>query len=148
MISELNKQDVVCAEKLWQISERSYLHGSPWSLEQFRQDLVHENSRYLIFMRENHRIGFISYYQVLDELDISHIVIDKDNQQQGFGRQMLEEAIRYWRKNELVRVLLEVRESNHGAQALYESLGFRCIHKRKKYYHHPQEDGWVMELIL
>lgn len=148
MINELNKQDAGWAEKLWQISERSYLHGSPWSLEQFRQDIVQENSHYLTFMRENHWLGFISYYQVLDELDISHIVIDKDSQQYGYGRQMLEEAINYWRKKEFVRVLLEVRESNQGARTLYEKLGFQCIHKRKKYYHHPQEDGWVMELIL
>lgn len=148
MIELLNKQEETSVKRLWELSERSYLHGSPWSPAQFEQDLVQENSCYLIFTKEQQWLGFVSYYQLLDELDISHVVIDIDQQKRGYGRQMLEEAIAYWRKSEWVRVLLEVRESNEGAKKLYESLGFRCIHRRKNYYRHPQEDGMMMELIL
>ncbi|MBL1226263.1 ribosomal protein S18-alanine N-acetyltransferase [Enterococcus sp. BWR-S5] len=148
MIIELNKQKEKSEERLWQLSEQSYLHGSSWSLDQFKQDVAQENSRYLIFTEENNWLGFISYYQVLDELDISHVVIGREYQRQGYGRLMLKEAISHWREQGFVRVLLEVRESNHGAQALYKEFGFQCIHTRKNYYHHPKEDGLIFELTL
>jgi ribosomal-protein-alanine N-acetyltransferase len=41
---------------------------------------------------------------------------------------------------------LEVRDSNFGAQALYEKLGFRRVGLRKNYYHNPVEDAVVMAL--
>lgn len=41
---------------------------------------------------------------------------------------------------------LEVRESNAGAQALYNKLGFTEIGRRSKYYDHPEETAIVMQL--
>jgi [ribosomal protein S18]-alanine N-acetyltransferase len=41
---------------------------------------------------------------------------------------------------------LEVRESNSGARALYEKLGFRAAGKRPGYYENPPEDAVVMRL--
>lgn len=148
MISELDKQNPAYSEQLWQLCERSYSHGSPWSQKQFADDLAQENSKYLIFMKNDAWLGFVSYYQILDEIDISHVVIDKAQQKHGYGKELLSEAIEYWRKNDMLRVLLEVRESNESAIRLYEHSGFQCIHKRKNYYHHPQEDGWILELKL
>ncbi len=42
--------------------------------------------------------------------------------------------------------LLEVRESNLAAKALYESLGFVEISRRQGYYDHPPETAIVMRL--
>jgi ribosomal-protein-alanine N-acetyltransferase len=39
---------------------------------------------------------------------------------------------------------LEVRESNHEAQRLYEKCGFRTVAIRKKYYSDNREDAIVM----
>ena len=41
------------------------------------------------------------------------------------------------------RMLLEVREKNSAARALYESFGFEQISVRKNYYSHPTEDAII-----
>ncbi len=42
--------------------------------------------------------------------------------------------------------LLEVRESNLAAQALYKRLGFAEISRRRDYYDNPRETAIVMQL--
>ena len=52
-------------------------------------------------------------------------------------------------KSELRRqaaFLLEVRESNTPARALYERLGFSEISRRRDYYDNPRETAIVMQL--
>jgi ribosomal-protein-alanine N-acetyltransferase len=44
-------------------------------------------------------------------------------------------------------VMLEVRASNHGAQQLYEQLGFEEVGLRRKYYPNG-EDAILMDLYL
>jgi len=43
-------------------------------------------------------------------------------------------------------LLLEVRESNSGARALYERLGFEEISRRQDYYDNPPETAIVMRM--
>ncbi len=45
-------------------------------------------------------------------------------------------------------LLLEVRESNTGAQRLYAGRGLKVISRRRRYYRHPTEDALVMRLDL
>ena len=43
---------------------------------------------------------------------------------------------------------LEVRESNHGARALYRALGFEETQKRRAFYRNPVEDAVLMRLSI
>ena len=43
---------------------------------------------------------------------------------------------------------LEVRVSNKAAIALYQSLGFEHIGRRKGFYRHPTEDALLMKASL
>ena len=45
-------------------------------------------------------------------------------------------------------LMLEVRRSNHGAQALYRKLGAKQVGLRKGYYQNPTEDGLLLALSL
>ncbi|MGX7245728.1 ribosomal protein S18-alanine N-acetyltransferase [Enterococcus quebecensis] len=132
------------AAPLWCLSEESYLHGSPWSLKQFEVDLAQEKSEYLVLIEENQWIGFISYHWVLDEVDITHVVIHKEFQQQGYGSKMIDQLIKQIGEKKISQAFLEVRVSNLNAQKLYEKKGFKTINRRKNYYNHPKEDGVVM----
>jgi ribosomal-protein-alanine N-acetyltransferase len=50
------------------------------------------------------------------------------------------------RWNRAERVFLEVRPSNPGAKALYESVGFREIGRRPRYY--PARDGREDAIVM
>ncbi|MGG5340478.1 ribosomal protein S18-alanine N-acetyltransferase [Enterococcus sp. AZ192] len=136
------------AEKLWQLCENAYEHGSPWSLEQFSVDLQQEVTDYLVKIEEDEWQGFISYQQILDEVDISHIVVQKKLQGMGVGSQLLDQAIQLFKEQGIKTVFLEVRAFNYAAQQLYLKKNFETLSRRKKYYTRPVEDGIVMCLKI
>jgi ribosomal-protein-alanine N-acetyltransferase len=43
---------------------------------------------------------------------------------------------------------LEVRPSNAAAVTLYKKLGFEILGTRKNYYTNPNEDAYLMGLVL
>ncbi|EOL43333.1 ribosomal protein S18-alanine N-acetyltransferase [Enterococcus caccae] len=137
----------LAVEQLWSISEAAYDHGSPWSVNQFKSDLDQKTSNYLV-LAEEQWIGFISYQLVLDEAELTHVVIHKKFQHQGCGSQLIDQVIQRLRKQGVTQLFLEVRESNVSAKNLYEKKGFKIINRRKNYYRLPSEDGIVMCLKL
>ncbi|MGM0217438.1 ribosomal protein S18-alanine N-acetyltransferase [Enterococcus sp. AZ126] len=132
------------AENLWSISEGSYSNGSPWSTEQFCVDLAQKTSEYLVLIKEGCWIGFVSYHFVLDEAEITHVVIHKEFQHKGYGNKLIDQLIQKLVEQEICQVFLEVRVSNTSAKKLYEKKGFKTIDHRKGYYSRPKEDGIVM----
>lgn len=136
------------AEKIWSISEAGYEHGSPWSIEQFSLDLAQQTSDYLVLSEAGQWIGFISYQLVLDEVEITHVVIHKNFQHLGHGGRLIAQLIQQLNQQGVAQIFLEVRVSNTNARQLYEKNGFKIINRRKNYYTHPKEDGIVMCLNI
>ena len=61
---------------------------------------------------------------------VSNVVVDSAHRRQGYARRMLEEARTTARRAKRPYLVLDVPEPNTGARALYESLGYRPLHKR------------------
>lgn len=85
-----------------------------------------------------------------DEAHILNICIAPDYRGQGLGRHLLRRLLDIARWNGAERVFLEVRPSNPLAKSLYESLGFKEIGRRPRYYpaKNGREDAIVMVLEL
>ncbi|WP_167202400.1 ribosomal protein S18-alanine N-acetyltransferase [Actinomyces respiraculi] len=66
----------------------------------------------------------------------------------GVAALMLEHLLARARGQGCEHVLLEVRASNTGAQALYARHGFEVLGVRRRYYTGPEEDALVMRLRL
>jgi ribosomal-protein-alanine N-acetyltransferase len=135
-------------QKLWEMCEEAYDYGSPWSFQQFAADIEQQLSEYFVLAQEQQWLGFIAYHEILGEIEVNHIVVAKEHQGQGVGQQLLKQAIKYWTQQGFTQVFLEVRLSNLSAKKLYEKNGFKRINRRKNYYRHPKEDGFVMCLKL
>ena len=102
------------------------------------------NSYYLLIDTEGKVKGYISLYQVLDEVNILYIYVDKELRGNGYGKALFNEALKgITIKN--YKVFLEVRVSNTIAINLYTKLGFKEYAIRKAYYS-DGEDAILMEM--
>ena len=102
------------------------------------------NSYYLLVDNEDKVKGYISLYQVLDEVNILYIYVDKELRGNGYGKALFNEALKgITIKN--YKVFLEVRVSNTIAINLYTKLGFKEYAIRKEYYS-DGEDAILMEM--
>lgn len=88
--------------------------------------------------------GIILIMISLESCDILDIAVDSVYRRRGAAKALLEYASRYCKERGVSEQLLEVRLSNTGARAFYESVGFKEISRRKNYYSAPVEDAAVL----
>ncbi|MDQ6991817.1 MAG: ribosomal protein S18-alanine N-acetyltransferase [Mariprofundaceae bacterium] len=96
-------------------------------------------------------IAYLLSQDILDETHIMQIAVLPDYQRQGIGRQLTQ--LLFNDKSEQRLILLEVRASNKGAQAMYHHLGFQHIGTRKAYYRarnigETAENAIVMQYMI
>jgi [ribosomal protein S18]-alanine N-acetyltransferase len=93
-------------------------------------------------------VGYVLFWFLPEDVDIHNIAVHPDFRRQGIGRLLLEQVIVAARRQERLRVTLDVRFSNTPAQNLYRSFGFVTRGLRKGYYSDNGEDALVMALEL
>ena len=80
--------------------------------------------------------------------ELESVVVDEAARRSGVGRALCR-AVAAWSRQHGAEVLeLEVRASSQGAIALYASLGFVVIGRRRAYYQGPVGDAVLMRLEL
>lgn len=96
----------------------------------------------------DHVVGFVVQRVAAGEAEIEWIEVDAGQRRRGFGRALLQEAMRLAVTAGARVMYLEVRESNVAAQGLYRALGFEPYHRREAYYTAPAEAAllWRKEL--
>lgn len=73
--------------------------------------------------------------------ELETIAVTPPAQRQGIARRLFSEWLAELNKSQITEVILEVRESNRAARALYRTLGFVESGLRKGYYADPPEDA-------
>lgn len=120
----------------------------PWSEESFYEELENELSHYQVVRIDGKVVAYMGYWHILDEGHITNVAVHKEYRRQGIGRLLVEAVLEEARGRKIKGMTLEVRESNKGAIALYESFGFKVCGRRKDYYDRPKEDALVYWLIF
>jgi ribosomal-protein-alanine N-acetyltransferase len=124
-------------------------YAFPWSEGIFRDCL---RVGYLCRVAEVD--GTIAGYSIVamgaGEAHLLNLCVRADVRGRGVGRRMLRMLVERVRQSGAEAVFLEVRPSNPGAIALYESEGFARIGLRKGYYQAAggREDALVLKLDL
>ncbi len=88
--------------------------------------------------------GYVWCRFVLDEGDIGNVAVKKEARRRGIAGELLRTLDRVCEERRIAVLMLEVRESNAAALALYEMNGFLSVGRRKKYYEKPTEDAILM----
>ena len=121
----------------------------PWSRDMLADELSNKHAKYYVAVTEDGRVaGYIGMHVVLDEGYITNVTTAPEFRRQGIAKALITKVLEYCRSKGMIYITLEVRESNAGAIALYESFGFRKIGKRADYYQKPLEDALIMFLTL
>ena len=138
LITQAETLAVTC----YHLAMAGYRDGSPWSVATFTSNLQAAQQHYLFLKQGDTLCGFLSYSQVLDEIEITNIVVAPAWQQQGWAWFLWQEWLASLPSAQL---FLEVRASNTPAYQLYQKLGFTVIGRRKAYYQVPVEDAILMK---
>lgn len=105
-----------------------------WSYEIFKEELVNNNSSYLVARYDDEIVCYGGIKIVLDIADVMNIVTRKDKRNMGFAKFILNELINIAKEEDCNSITLEVNENNKPAIHLYEQSDFKQVGLRKKYY--------------
>jgi len=121
---------------------------SPWSFLCFFTELVNPASHLLVAGPRPPQAwrtwGYTSFWVVAQEMHIMNLAVHPLFRRRGVARALLVEALRRSRALAAEVAWLEVRPSNDAALALYESLGFKEVGRRSRYYQDNLEDALLL----
>ena len=115
--------------------------SEPWPDIAVRSELTNKLALWLVALDGETVVGYVGSQTVLQEADMMNIAVTDSHRRRGIARMLVEELIR---QIDAYQLTLEVRASNAGAIALYDSLGFTQVGLRKNYYHKPKEDALIL----
>lgn len=142
------------AAALADMHERSFDRG--WSPEDMRSMIADHPIVQPLILRvrtgtRTRPAGFVILRVAGGEAEILTVAVEPARRGRGYGRLLMEEAMRRAYRERAQAVFLEVDEANRAAVALYRSLGFETVGSRSRYYEHREGtagDALVMRLTF
>ncbi len=128
--------------------EREALGSDAWS-----ETLVSEGAAgrvpttlYLVATDDETDDALVGYAatSIVDVAELQRIAVDATHRRTGIASDLLARVEQEARRRQVDRLLLEVREDNHGACAFYAARGFSEIDRRPRYY----ADGTTAVILL
>lgn len=122
-----------------------------WNYNILKQELLSSTSHIFTAKIQQERanikeiVGFAAVQFIVDEADITNIVVRKDCRNQGIGRFLLDKLVSVSKDNGMSCITLEVNEKNCYAVKLYNSFGFKVTGLRKNYYN-GKDNAIIMTL--
>jgi len=93
--------------------------------------------------------GFVIIRVAADEAEVLTVAVRPGDRGRGYGRMLMEEALRRLYRERVAACFLEVDRQNRAAVGLYRSLGFVVAGERKRYYSEPETgDGTALVMRL
>ena len=114
--------------------ESELFPSDPWSAEQFWSELAQPTRRYLVALDGDDVLGYAGLFVLPPDADVQTVGVAPSAQGRGVARALLSRLLEGVDTDGVTRTMLEVREDNDGAQALYTRLGFDIISRRPRYY--------------
>lgn len=118
--------------------------AAQWSGQAIADALAAGVGYHWISMVEGVVVGFISGRRVAVEAEILNLAVKPEFRRHGHGRALINVVLECFEQDGVLQVFLEVRQSNHGAIAFYQRLGFREVGRREGYYSDPPEAALVL----
>lgn len=115
---------------------------TPWSLAMFVLELSKPSGVCLAAELEGRLAGYLVCSRYDAVWHVMNVAVDPDQRRRGIASALIGALLE--RTGNDAQLTLEVRRSNAGALALYESFGFRAAGVRRRYYADNGEDATIM----
>jgi len=126
--------------------ERS-VSAVPWSRRAFAGELERDDRVWLVAEEDGRGVvGYAGALIVLEEAHVVNVAVARECWGRGIATRLLVALLEELRARGVADCTLEVRTSNHRAQALYRRLGFAPVGLRRGYYPDNGEDAIIMWL--
>lgn len=144
-VSELSFLPMGLADLEAVLSIESVSHIHPWTKGNFSDSLSAGHWAYCVRPQLSDPIkgsyldpsvlwAYCILFPAVDELHLLNITVSPKLRRLGIGVKMMKAIEGVAAQQKMPRIILEVRPSNTGALALYQSLGYEQIGIRKNYY--------------
>lgn len=118
--------------------------SEPWSESSIASELSNPLSCWLVAVEGERVAGYIGSQTVMGETDMMNVAVAPDFRRQGVAQTLILALVDALKERGSHWLMLEVRDSNAPARALYEKLGFAEVGRRKNYYSKPREDALIL----
>ena len=118
--------------------------SDPWSEASIASELSNPLSCWLVAVEGEKVAGYIGSQTVMGETDMMNVAVHPDFRRQGVAKALILALVDALKERGSHWLMLEVRDSNAPARALYEKLGFAEVGRRKNYYSKPREDALIL----
>jgi [ribosomal protein S18]-alanine N-acetyltransferase len=127
------------------MSIEQVIYTHPWTRGNF-VDSLQAGSDCWVMEWQGVVVGYAVVTAAAGEAHLLNLSIAAAWQRRGYGRELLMYVFDFIKEINVGTLFLEVRESNHGARALYAQAGFHEIGLRRGYYpaHGGREDAVVL----
>ncbi|WP_413283839.1 ribosomal protein S18-alanine N-acetyltransferase [Vibrio sp. MA40-2] len=147
MNNRIKPLEDVFLQDVWRIEQVAHSH--PW-----KQSMINDvNSRgacHYVLVNEDRVVGYFYAQNIVGEVTLLNLAVDPQQQGKGFGKILIEYFLSICEQKKAESAWLEVRESNHKAHRLYESIGFNEVDRRHNYYpaKKGKEDAIIMSYLF
>ena len=105
-----------------------------WSSKAIADSLLKPHVFSLIARLSGEAVAHVLGSEVAGEGEILTIAVKPSHRRRGVAKALLEACYQRWLAASVSGAFLEVRESNHGARALYGHTGWEEVGHRERYY--------------
>lgn len=134
-------------QDVWRIEQASHSH--PWS-QTMINDVFSRGACHHVLLCDEKVAGYFYAQNIVGEVTLLNVAVDPEKQGRGLGRELIGHFLEMCELAKADSAWLEVRESNHKARSLYESLGFNEVDRRFNYYPSKKgkEDAVIMSYLF
>jgi len=147
---EIKKVNLDDLDKIMKMEKEAFKSDS--FSKEFMKKLILQSTLFLKLIKKQDTqkiLGFIIIIQDdLNRLNIINFLINKKNQNKGYGSYLLTKTLEIVRQiNGIKKIVLNVKTKNKTAIKLYEEFNFRIVREIENYYRN-QGNAYLMELDL
>ena len=117
----------------------------PWCEDDFIRCLRQRNCIGMVAEYHERVVGFMIYELHKNRLHILNFAVHDQIRRRGIGSQMVRKLLSKLSPQRRNRIMLEIRETNLGAQLFFRDLGFRAISLLRDFYDDTTEDAYLMQ---